>query len=48
MPCLKYTKDRAAADCIPFCAGLNIRIQQGNHFQIPDYNATKNRKTILT
>lgn len=39
---------RAAADGIPFCAGLNIWIQWGNHFQIPDYNAAKTPRMILT
>lgn len=38
----------AAADRIPSSAWLNIWIQQGNHFQIPDYNAAKNHRTILT
>lgn len=39
---------RAAADHIPSCAGLNAWIQQGNPFQIPDYKAAKNHRTILT
>lgn len=39
---------RAVAECIPSCAGLNIWIQQGNRFQIPDYNAAKNHRAILT